>query len=325
MRMILALSLSLAACGPGLATTESSDGSDDAGSSVSVSASGSSASGSSASGSADDSGPGVDGCDGLCITMADPGDPWRGPVGIATVEDITWSECPSGSPSGIAKFGHQLVDSDEPCACTCALPSPLACSAPVAVHEAAGCEGEVSPTSVGRACLLVEGASIRLEPPALDETCAPGASLPSASYDLFTALCEPESTPSCGGGGRCVPTTGLDDVVCWWAPGELECPPELPDRRIVYSATDDQRTCAEGCGCTGTPTCAGVVVPHESCREAPPEPEPLLPGDCIDLAGPLALWSDFEIEGECTPMIPSVPVIGEVLEDAPQTLCCTAG
>ena len=322
---MLVLVLVLAACGPAVDVGEAGTGS--AGSTATETAAdgASEASGGVTGTSAEGStGEGPAACGGVCFEP--PGDPWRGPVSIATVEDPSSVSCPSGYPQSIATFGHTLINGDEPCECRCSPPSGASCSAPLAIHDAPGCGGEPVAGTIEFGCTLVEsGGSVELGTPSHTEACEPWSQPPNSDFDLHTVLCEGELSPTCEGGGACAPAPGLDGRVCWWAPGEAECPPGLPERLVVYSAVDDQRSCAEGCACAGSPMCTGGVLVHESCDEMPPKRAPLLlPEDCRDLAGPVALTSDFGITNDCTPTVPSVPVTGEFYEDAPQTLCCTA-
>ncbi len=322
MRRTLVLLVGLAACGPQVELGEEGTGSAASTSPSSSDGPTTASASDSTTGPVADEMTGAPGCGGECIEP--PEGPWRGPLSIATVEEPGSVSCPAEYPQAIATFGHTLIDLDAPCECRCSSPLPSDCVAALSLYEGAGCGGASIVEEVGPACAVVEGgASMLLEPPLRTAGCEPWNYPPNSNWDLHTVLCEGQLSATCEGAGQCAPAPGLDGRVCWWAAGELECPAGLPERMVVYSAVEDHRTCADGCMCSGMPTCSGGVTVHESCEEEPPKRPPLLPGECLDVTEPSAITPDFSIDGGCSPSPRSVPVMGEIVEDAPQTLCCT--
>lgn len=320
-----ALLAALAGCGPHVNAGDSDEDSSGAQVSGTIGDEDTSAGSTLTTDTADGSDDSPPGCPGTCVEL--PGDPWRGPLAMRTHDTLLGVPCPTAYPMSIATFGTVLVNTDAPCECQCTTPNASACSAELGGYLDEACGELLASGPVQGECtevVLDTATAVQLGPIELGEGCEAFAVVPNSEFAAQVQLCEPTTASTCSDGSACaeVPDAEFEPRVCVWQAGEQACPPGFDDARIVYSATDDQRTCAPGCACEGSPICTGDAVMHVDCDRDGLAGTALEEGECAPASGTIAMTPRFEVEGQCAPTGATTPVMGDIFEDAPQTICC---
>jgi hypothetical protein len=89
-----------------------------------------------------------------------------------------------------------------------------------------------------------------------------GASIEHASFTRDVVLCNDSATAGggCEAGLGCYTRPPESFLACVSAAGDQACPPEYPDRHVLYADVTDTRACQCGCATAGACTPAEILV-----------------------------------------------------------------
>jgi hypothetical protein len=290
-------------------------------------------------------------CPGECVPL--PPIDFSGPSLLWVGNAVDAPGCPARASRKVYE-GHADLDSSNqcpPCACTqpaCVLPSGLTASTSVCPNDGplatltpfdapAGWDGScTSPTAIPPN----ELGSVTIDPVTIS-ACKPVQQVPrdfSGSWGQFAFACTGEAIPgACGDPAlACVPTSeppppGFQQCLVYTREGEPTCPPEYPEKRVLYGGLEDTRSCT-ACECTeaAPSTCVTSmsVYQDDDCTTPLFENYPVGTGNtqCLDtmplpLRSMKASWITNE-PGACAAS-GGVPT-GEAKPLERRTFCCLA-
>jgi hypothetical protein len=155
-------------------------------------------------------------------------------------------------------------------------------------------------------------------------TCTPSgtATTTGPAVPIQLALCAlTRSGAGCANGQRCVPRRNASFTDrCALASGQQTCPAELPNRRIIGTAFNDQRSCA--CDCSGTASCGSFQVQLFSEASCGGAVQTVAADGLCKVFNPAAV--SMRMTGPASPLActPTATVTGMLIPVNEQTLCC---
>ena len=261
----------------------------------------------------------------LCAPVAPP--EWFGPVAVSDL--LGGGDCPAGWTEELIAHELLAVPDDADCQCPCALENGR-CETVVELHSEASCSPPVRDiVTLGAGDCLPIGDGVSgthyffQQPPLHTGGCsdAPLIAVPPAELASILACAPPALGEDCAA-GVCVPQPpeGFESL-CVLRPGDAECPPPFPARRVLFETLNDARSCGS-CDCQLTAqSCNGDarVSTDPACEDGDQAIGPCMAGGGGN--GNPHYVTYFAAPPECSLLGDALP-IGEFTTTDPVTVCC---
>jgi hypothetical protein len=276
-----------------------------------------------------------DPCQGTCAAAFEG---WSGP---AVAHRAAGSEVPLQCDGD---FAHEVADAftsftadPAQCDCSCGAAVGVSCGNGVTVHRYSGnCIALQASYVAGPNCTdipdITTDSTWRFETPTPSGgACDPSGdtALPQPRFLDRVRLCEPEVAPAgtCDE-GQCVPTPSPEQGgLCYWAPGELECP--IGERTLLFDGSFEEGRSCGACEC-GAPTGECVFENEDLVGAA------FSVGNCggLGLVATFAADQCTMVTGDVSALIAAMPTpdvdcapsggapLGEAVPTGVTTMCC---
>jgi hypothetical protein len=226
-------------------------------------------------GTDDDDDGAVDCADSDCVgyrCVPKPPLGWSGPVALRQGGPKPFG-CDGDWPTEDLHGGDEVIAEEAACtACACGEVTGLKCgmSTTLKRYSNSSCSIEVSTVSIDAAACTAFGPATAVVAGPMGVSggsCAPSggkATLADPKFSIPAQTCQALFGGGCENGSvnECVPPLAADQRLCVYrADDESPCPPEYPDRQVMFSDIKDERDCspctcsgAEGGSCSATTT-----------------------------------------------------------------------
>ena len=302
---------------------------------------GSSAPDSDGSPTANDTGPVVGTCSGLCVGPAPQG--WVGPFAHSVTQgglpQPTPPDCAAPYATKLTDYTRDLNGPPATCTCACGAPTGITCTKPQLTLYADGtCNATCATQEINDTCTPLALGGCPNKPrgnvalsTAVGGACTPTAttSVPDKSWSTAVRLCsltDPTTTGTCSNNRVCKPTPALPHVtgsLCVAATGTLDCPADYPERQIVYDNASDDRNCSAcTCAVPAGATCSVASVTGYDNAGCSGATHALTSGSCVVAGAHAQVLTPPVASGGTCAAVGGQPV-GSAAPLNPTTICCS--